>query len=162
MNNLPLEILVKIFSLLECRDLVNVSETCHNFLEAARLCRGVKYITNKIENIPPSIWKDVFEIHLDLSHNKIKDVSALGHVHTLYLACTQVTDVSALGKVHTLNLAYTKVTDVSALGKVHTLNLFYTSVTDVSALGNVHTLDLSNTPVTDVSSLTNVINLIRP
>ena len=118
MNNLPLEILVKIFSLLECRDLINASETCHNFLEAARLCRGVKYITNKIENMPPSIWKNVFEIHLYLSHIQVIDVSALGHVHTLNLAYTEVTDVSALGNVHTLNLIGTKVKNVSALKNV--------------------------------------------
>jgi hypothetical protein len=77
MNNLPLEILFKIFSSLECRDLINASETCCSFLEVARLCRGVKYVTSKIENIPPSIWKDVFEIHLDLSYTQVTDVSSL-------------------------------------------------------------------------------------
>jgi hypothetical protein len=135
MNNLPLEILVKIFSLLECRDLINVSdETCHNFLKVARLCREVKYEINKIENIPPSIWKDVFEIHLDFSCTKVTDVSALCHVHTLNLACTQIVDVSTLGNVHTLNFARTPVTDVSASSRVHTLYLTGTPVTDVSAL----------------------------
>ena len=55
----------------------------------------------------------------------MRDVSALGGVHTLDLSlCDNVRNVSALGGVHTLNLRHCKnVRDVSALGGIHTLNL---------------------------------------
>jgi hypothetical protein len=42
----------------------------------------------------------------------------------LNLSWTKVKNVSALGDVHTLELGYTRVTDFSALGKVHKLSFF--------------------------------------
>jgi hypothetical protein len=94
----------------------------------------------------------------------VSDVSALGHVHTLYLSgCGNVSDVSALGHVHTLHLSHCRnVSDVSALGHVHTLDLSGCSnVSDVSALGHVHTLKLCACPnVSDVSALGYVHTLI--
>ena len=75
----------------------------------------------------------------------VRDVSALGGVHTLYLNnCVNVSDVSALGEVNILDLGRcNNVSDVSALGGVHSLNLYACqNVTDVSALGGVYTLNL--------------------
>ena len=64
-------------------------------------------------------------LDINPSVSYIRDVSALGGVHTLDLfACTGISDVSALGGVHTLNLRWcTGISDVSALGGVHTLDL---------------------------------------
>ena len=55
------------------------------------------------------------DINLSVSWD-IRDVSALGGVHTLNLSgCTGISDVSALGGVHNLNLrGCTGISDVSA------------------------------------------------
>jgi hypothetical protein len=66
------------------------------------------------------------QIGLNLSGCQgIRDVSALGGVHTLDLSgCPGITDVSAVGGVHTLDLSECEdIHDVSALGGVHTLHL---------------------------------------
>jgi len=158
-NQLPNEIIVIIFSYLDWKDILNVSEVSKTFYNLSfenkpKIClRGKKYIK----------WIDYlcerFEVHLDLSDTDITDVSALGRVHTLDLSHTDVKDVSALGRVHKLNLRNTSVKDVSALGGVHTLNLCWSNVIDVSALSQVNTLDLWCTMVTDVSMLINVKTL---
>ena len=101
---------------------------------------------------------------LNLSHcNSVEEVSALGTVHTLTLGgCSKLADVSGLGTVHTLSLSKCScVTDVSALGTICNLNLSESqSITDVSALGKVHTLNLSKCDaVADVSALVAVHNL---
>jgi hypothetical protein len=92
-------------------------------------------------------------------HNEIKDVSALGNVHTLDLSyCQGIKDVSALGNVHTLNLNNCDgIHDVSSLKNVHTLNLSGCNIEDVSELGNIHTLKLSYCyKIKDISGLKNV------
>jgi hypothetical protein len=95
--------------------------------------------------------------------NCLRDVSALGGVHTLTLSdCYRITNVSALGGGHTLNLhGCSGVRDVSALGGVHTLNLQGCSgVRDVSAMGRVHALTLSNCKrIDNVSALGGVHTL---
>ena len=62
-------------------------------------------------------------LEIKLSGSYIRDVSALGGVHTLDLSeCTGISDVSALGGVHTLDLLEcTGISDVSALGGVQIL-----------------------------------------
>ena len=75
-------------------------------------------------------------LKINLSRSYIRDVSALGGVHTLNLReCTGISDVSALGGVHYLDLSgCTGISDVSALGGVHTLDLRgCTGISDVSA-----------------------------
>ena len=62
--------------------------------------------------------------NLNLAFCNIKDVSALGKVHTLNLhGCLQIKDVSALGNVYNLDLSLCDISDVSALGKVHNLTI---------------------------------------
>lgn len=76
-----------------------------------------------------SLTNKAYQYLIDLNNlcwcSKLKDVSALGNVHTLNLSdCIKIKDVSALGRVHTLLLInYRKIKDVSALGRVHSLNL---------------------------------------
>ncbi|GAB9469378.1 hypothetical protein Gpo141_00006657, partial [Globisporangium polare] len=65
---------------------------------------------------------------LSLRHCKrVRDVSALGRVHSLNLSgCEEIDDVSALARVHVLNLSDCKrLRDVSMLKGVRILDLRY-------------------------------------
>jgi hypothetical protein len=102
-------------------------------------------------------------IFLNIQNNRIKDISALGNIHTLFLMrCKNIKDVSVLGNIHTLNLCFCEnIKDVNALGNVHTLNLSCCkNITNASALENVHTLTLYGTNITDVNTLKGVNKLI--
>lgn len=130
-------------------------------------------ILKKMKNPKKQLYLNLSESNIVVAHNiiahsvnfsyskNLKDVSALGNIHTLILeGCENVTDVSSLGNVHELNLKHTIITDVSALRNVHTLNLSEcTFIEDFSVLRNVHTLDLSFTNISDISELGNVYDL---
>jgi hypothetical protein len=76
----------------------------------------------------------------------IRDVSALGGVHSLKLCfCQGISDVSALGGVYSLDWSRCHgISDVSALGSVNSLDLSWCEgISDVSALGGVHSLHLT-------------------
>ncbi len=89
-----------------------------------------------------------------------RDLDVLGDVHTLDLGASNIVeDVSALGHLHTLFVGSTKVRDVSALGQLHRVVIQHTKLGDVTALANVHTVNLRNTRLKDVSALTNVHSL---
>jgi hypothetical protein len=97
---------------------------------------------------------------LDVSHNDIVTVSALGRVHELNLFANCIHDVAPLKDVHTLVLSNGWLNNIETLTKAHTLILARClSVTSVVGFEHVHTIDLSGTEVTDVSPLKNVVKL---
>jgi hypothetical protein len=101
----------------------------------------------------------------DLSHTRVRDLSALAScqpLHKLNLRYTQVSNIDVLGScqaLHTLDLANSKVRNVSALASCQSLNILRltnTLVADVSPLAacqSLKTLNLENTPVTDIAAL---------
>ena len=91
---------------------------------------------------------------LNCSFNRIEDVSALGEVVTLNCGHnTRITDVSTLGNVEILDIACTSVSDVSMLTNVIELNIKYTRVTHVGMLLNLQVLRYTGSRVLDVDLL---------
>jgi hypothetical protein len=85
-----------------------------NFDKKIIISNKIKTPKNVIKLIYPRISNIIYKINinnfisLNICNDKIKDVSALGNVHILYLSGTNIKDVSALGNVHTLDLSYCK------------------------------------------------------
>ncbi|MEG5032177.1 leucine-rich repeat domain-containing protein [Microcoleus sp. AT3-D2] len=109
---------------------------------------------------------------LDLSDNRITDISFLGsltNLTTLHLGHNEITDISILGSLTnltTLHLGGNKITDISILGSLTnltTLHLDYNQITDISILGsltNLTTLNLGDhRTITDFSILGPLTNL---
>ncbi|MEG5231447.1 leucine-rich repeat domain-containing protein [Microcoleus sp. B3-D3] len=108
---------------------------------------------------------------LDLSDNRITDISSLGsltNLTTLHLNNNRITDISFLGSLTnltTLHLNNNRITDISSLGSLTnltTLHLNNNQITDISSLGsltNLTELNLSDNRISDISFLGSLTNL---
>ena len=113
---------------------------------------------------------------LDLSHNRIADVSPLANLHNLTdldLSHNRISDVSPLAALENLthlDIGFNSIQDksvlfsaLSALKNLVSLDLSAIHISDVSplaALENLTHLDLSITQISNVSSLAALKNLI--
>ena len=109
--------------------------------------------------------------HLNLSGNRIGDISVLEELTTLtslYLAATSISDISALENLTALKnlyLTHNSISDISVLENLTALtelSLGENSVSDISVLQNLtalKTLILDNNSIRDVSVLENLTTL---
>ena len=127
---------------------------------------------NNITKIPDlSKLASVTEVIIDLSYNKIEDISPLAelpNIVALWLFCNRISDISPLkGLPHIggLNLWNNSISDISplkGLTELAILNLEDNEVEDVSPLADLTNLDLlilRHNKITDVSPLAGLTRL---
>ena len=126
-----------------------------------------------IAKLPESMHMLVGLKTLDLSWNRVSDVSALDGLTSLTnlnLFNNGVSDVSALGSLTSLTslkLSGNEVSDVSALGgltSLTNLDLSHNKVSDISALGGLPSLTnlyLDDNKVSDITALGGLTSLIN-
>lgn len=108
---------------------------------------------------------------LDMSHNRIEDLSPLAELkdlHELYLDDNQLSEISDLSLLRApalISLKHNQISDLSPLASLKTVSLLYLShneISDISPLSglmNLWQLDLSNNEISNISPLSELINL---
>jgi hypothetical protein len=156
--------------LLDNGTLITLRELCRHMLQYDHVIAKHLHLNTTVYNQSKGCnkfikrWRNhVYK--LDLSQNKITDVSKLGRIHTLDLSFSRaIKGIDALGNVYELNLTgiNTNFVNIPTLKNIHTLDLSWNySLENVSPLKdcNIHTLNLSNTIVSNVSMLGYVYDL---
>ncbi len=111
--------------------------------------------------------------NLDLSDNKISDISALASLtklKTLNLANNNIKNIDAIGtltKITVLNISNNRISSVSSLKKLsglENLNLSDNPVSEldgISSLSNITTLNLARTEINTLGKISSYRNLIN-
>ncbi|PSB46542.1 leucine-rich repeat domain-containing protein [filamentous cyanobacterium Phorm 6] len=147
-----------------CRNIESLSESTRHTVEVLLKKAGTDD-AEAAERILSSMTE------LDLSNNRISDISSLGsltNLTTLQLRNNRISDISSLGSLTnltTLSLYFNGITDISFLGSLinlTTLELSINQITDISflcSLTNLTTLNLNWNQITDIRFLGSLTNL---
>jgi Leucine-rich repeat (LRR) protein len=141
---------------------------------------GLCFSDLKLTRIPNSLQKYLqskpaqeFLTHLDLSRNRISDISALKELKNLTeidLSGNQISDISAFKKLKNLteiDLSSNEISDISALKELKNLTKIYlqsNKISNISALKelkNLTEIDLSSNEISDISALKELKNLAK-
>jgi len=151
----------------------NISKNVSRQIEKEKIQKtGILHLRNcRLKTIPEELFELEWLETLDLSSNRITDISALKKLtglKYLYLNSNEITDISALERLtelQALTLSSNQIIDISALEKLTGLQYLYldsNKITDISALEKLtglRSLDLRSNEITDISVLERLIGL---
>ena len=123
---------IEIFSYLSFHQRWRLAQTCKYYYEIFKCFEHPEVITLDNKKINENEIKKYLNYFKNIKFKyippkSIRDVSALGNVHTLDLSLTNISNVSTLGNVHTLDLRWCnniKKSDIEILRKT-VKKLFY-------------------------------------